>query len=187
MSDIERKVQSGNAAEVIDLSELSAVKNPDLSPGELTPANNQDLTDLSISDPSVTRVPHTPIARGVRSRSNGADVGTVTLSNSRSRTGASKSPESGKIGVFKNPFYRYDGGLMNKLIAFIGNILKLIERFILRLFGMRDAGPLPAQQKNQSKPNLENNDQAQDAADKQKKDKESRKDRLEANSRGAMS
>jgi hypothetical protein len=182
----DRKTQCGNAAEVPDLSELSASKKTALTPDQLAPANEADLTSASISASDVMRVSQrTDMRRTAKEISVSPDKSAVTLSNSRSRADTSKSHENGRMGLFKNPFYRYDGGIMNKLMAFIGNILKMIERFILKLLGMRDAAPVPGQQKNTSQAKPETKEAAQDAAVKEKQEKEKRKERLEMAGPGA--
>jgi|GEM_PF-1890196 len=181
----DRKTQCGNAAEVTDLSQLSASKKTALTPDQLAPANEADLSSASISASDVMRVSSRSERRATQTIPSGPDKSTVTLTNSRSRADTSKSPENGKMGLFKNPFYRYDGGIMNKLMAFIGNILKMIERFILRLLGMRDAAPVPGQQKNTSQAKPETKDAPQDAAVKDKQEKEKRKERLEMAGPGA--
>jgi hypothetical protein len=182
----DRKTQCGNAAEVTDLSELSALKKETaLTPDQLAPANDSDLSSASISASDVMRVSSRSGRRVIQTTPSGPDKSTVSLTNSRSRADISKSPESGRMGLFKNPFYRYDGGIMNKLMAFIGNILKMIERFILRLLGMRDAAPVPCQQKNTSQAKPETKEAAQDAAVKEKQEKEKLKERLDMAGPGA--
>jgi hypothetical protein len=43
-------------------------------------------------------------------------------------------------GIVKNPYYRYEGGPFNRIITFLANCLKLIERLIVRQ-GMTKEAP----------------------------------------------
>ena len=82
------------------------------------------------------------------------DINTrVRLSNSAScspicERRSSRVGASSKHGIFKNPLYNYEGGLMDKLIALLGNIVKFIERIILSLLGARDDSVDPHQNSN---------------------------------------
>lgn len=205
MSNNNRKIQSGNTVEGSDLSDLCASKETTLKPGEFAPANEADLSIASIPPSDVMRVSQRPEVRRTIGESleptkkpetgdplTGNSISkspisksSVTLTNSRSRSESSKSAENGKMGLFKNPFYRYDGGLMNKLMAFIGNILKLIERFILRLLGMRDEAPMPQQNSASPKNKADTPDAATDAATKEEKARDKRKEKIEGAQAGA--
>jgi hypothetical protein len=200
MSNNNRKIQSGNTVEGSDLSDLCASKETTLKPGEFAPANEADLSIASIPPSDVMRVSQRPEVRRTIGESleptknpetgdpitkSPISTSSVTLTNSRSRSESSKSAENGKMGLFKNPFYRYDGGLMNKLMAFIGNILKLIERFILRLLGMRDEAPMPQQNSASPKNKADTPDAATDAANKEEKARDKRKEKIEEARAGA--
>jgi hypothetical protein len=82
------------------------------------------------------------------------DINTrVRLSNSAScsplsERRSSRAGASSKHGIFKNPLYNYEGGLMDKLIALLGNLVKFIERIILSLLGARDDSVDPHQNSN---------------------------------------
>jgi hypothetical protein len=200
MSNNNRKIQSGNTVEGSDLSDLCASKETTLKPGEFAPANEADLSIASIPPSDVMRVSQRPEVRRTIGESleptknpetgdpitkSPISTSSVTLTNSRSRSESSKSAENGKMGLFKNPFYRYDGGLMNKLMAFIGNILKLIERFILRLLGMSDEAPMPQQNSASPKNKADTPDAATDAANKEEKARDKRKEKIEEARAGA--
>lgn len=131
------------ADENFDLSKLAADKNlhktakieADLT---IEPANSPDLATASISPADTLRVSARPEIRKTIQ-----DATSVELTNSRSRSTTNQRDLGSKTGIFKNPFYRYDGGLLNKILALIGNILKIIERIFLRLLGARDTTPTP--------------------------------------------
>jgi len=149
MSDLNRKTQSLATSESADLSMLSATKDlHELS--DKIPANTADLASASISPAEVMRSSsRTDIRKAVQDKVP-AHSASVELTNSRSRAQNSSSANSQKPGVFKNPFYRYDGGLINKILSLIANILKVLERFFLRLLGARDK--IEPQQRQQSTP-----------------------------------
>jgi hypothetical protein len=50
----------------------------------------------------------------------------------KERSARTKSNPSKPIGLFKNPFYKYRGGILSRIITFVANLLKLLEGLILR-------------------------------------------------------
>jgi hypothetical protein len=172
MSDINPKVQAATGVEAGDLSDLAASKN--LREGiSIAPANSTDLATASISSADVMRVSQrSDIRRAVQDRITPQQA-TVELTNGRSRSTLSKSSDTTAVGIFKNPFYRYDGGLLNKVLALIGNILKALERIFLRLLGARDTSPTP----HQTQPTRAKSDGvAAESQEKQKLDQQKRKE-----------
>jgi hypothetical protein len=140
------------ADENFDLSKLAADKNLHKaaeieSTLAIEPANSPDLATASISPADTLRVsPPRQIRKTIQ------EATSVELTNSRSRSTTNQRDLGSKTGIFKNPFYRYDGGLLNKILALIGNILKVIERIFLRLLGARDTTLTPNRsQSNQTK------------------------------------
>jgi len=174
MSDINRKIQTATQIEGSDLSELASAKDLHQSL-TASPANATDLASASISPADVLRVSQrTDIRKSVHERVPTQETA-VELTNSRSKSSAPRTTEGGaKQGVFKNAFYRYDGGLLNKILALIGNILKVIERLFLRLLGARDAVAPNTQQS----PSNKREDTTTDSS-KQELEKEKRKERRE--------
>lgn len=175
MSDINRKIQAATQNEVADLSELASSKDLHQTISSI-PANATDLTSASISSADVLRVSQrSDIRKSLHERVSPQEV-SVELTNSRSKASPSRSAEGGtKNGVFKNAFYRYDGGLLNKILALIGNILKVIERLFLRLLGARDAVTTPNNPQSTSSKREDTNTDSS----KQEIDKEKRKERRE--------
>lgn len=51
----------------------------------------------------------------------------VRQSSSRSKTSCTK-----QYGLFKNPFFKYRGGVVSRIISFFANLLKLLEILMLR-------------------------------------------------------
>jgi len=175
MSDINRKTQTTTQNEGTDLSELASSK--DLHPAiSTTPANTTDLASASISLADVLRVSQRiDVRKSVHERVPAQET-SIELTNSRSKASAPRSAEGDvKNGIFKNAFYRYDGGLLNKILALIGNILKVIERFFLRLLGARDAVAPP---NNPQSASSKREDTSTDSS-KQELEKEKRKERRE--------
>lgn len=174
MADSNPKLQTALNSETADLSVLAARK--DLH-RELTAsaANSPDLASASISPSEVLRVSQrTDVRRSIQENASTPQA-SLELTNSRSRSAAGKSADGTATGIFKNPFYRYDGGLLNKILALIGNILKALERIFLRLLGARDAARTPHRHNSsQTKPESATTD-----AHEQQLEKEKRKERRE--------
>lgn len=175
MSDNNPKMQTATGAETADLSELAASKNLHESVST-TPANSTDLAAASISSADVLRVARRSDIRRAVQDTTTKQQAAVELTNGRSRLHLPKSVNGTTTGIFKNPFYRYDGGLLNKVLALIGNVLKALERVFLRLLGARDTSPTPNQtQLTRSK----SGGVAADSLEKQQLDQKKRKDRRE--------
>jgi len=92
-----------------------------------------DLSSVSIENNNVIRVSEKPQIRR-------------PLTNKQSLSPDSQpspaSPAAGRqreaYGIFKNPLFKYEGGLANRIISFLANVLKAIEQVILKLLGKRD-------------------------------------------------
>jgi hypothetical protein len=99
--------------------------------------NQLDLSSVSIENNNVIRVSEKPQIRR-------------PLTNKQSLSPESRpspaSPATGRqreaYGIFKNPLFKYEGGLANRIISFLANVLKAIEQIILRLLGKRDTSIL---------------------------------------------
>jgi hypothetical protein len=135
-----------------DLTDLRASK--DLHTKEpLNPSNETDLSSISISTSNIVRVAHKPETRRTplsHTTSQSASPAAQTTKHSQNRSAGTPAP-----GLFKNPTYRYSGGPIGRLITFIANLLKVLERIFLRLLGARDQvapNPLPQQAKQSSSP-----------------------------------
>jgi hypothetical protein len=110
------------------------------------PANQSDLTSLSLSPSNVVRVPHRPEPRRNVSTKPSffSERETSTTRLTRSSKHSSGEPAH---GIITNPTYKYTGGLVSKIISFIANILKVLERLLLRLLiGPDKAAPTTRQQ-----------------------------------------
>jgi hypothetical protein len=145
MSDINKKLQAAPNVELLGLGGLAARSNLEAA-GSL-PANDADLASACISPQNVMRVSQRSSIRNGVDHTPLSQHAQVELTNGRSRTSAQTSTSAGAShssgrpanGILRNPFYRYDGGLLNKVLALIGNILKALERLVLRLLGARDS------------------------------------------------
>jgi hypothetical protein len=80
-------------------------------------------------------VPSSPSAQTAVELTNGRSR---AISQATARAGGPKSAESRVTGIFKNPRYSYDGGLLNKVFSLLGNIINVLVQFFLRLLGARD-------------------------------------------------
>lgn len=170
MSDIKAHLQGIDTPEQQELSELAVRK--DLHRSETAPANaadlHSDLAAASISQKDVIRVtPNPDIASGVR-RFRASPLTTVDLWDGRSRSSSrltnpsatltstrkadAKSAERGPNGIFKNPRFSYEGGLLNKIFSLLSNMIQVLVQFLLRLLGARDTvAPTPVPQHTQKK------------------------------------
>lgn len=186
MSDINRKEQTAFLVEADDLSVLAASKNLHKKQ-QTAPANSDDLASASIASSDAMRVTQRGHATDEAHLKTGKIITngrgnqsepvsqSVSLTNSKSRSTPQRGSNAGEHGILKNPFYRYDGGLINKILALIGNILKVLERIFLRLLGMRDVEPA-----NSPKPRLQKTKENSPENDHSKElEREKRKQRRE--------
>jgi hypothetical protein len=121
------------------LSELRASKDlaskPENSDLPLAPAT--DLSQISIAAAGVERLSARPGKRIIRLGHQSASA------TERSAQGASpKARSTGEVGVFKNPYYPYQGNALDRFVALIANICKVLEKLLLKLIGGGDA-PIP--------------------------------------------
>lgn len=120
-----------------DLSELHASKNLH-EKNTLTPENQPDLMNASISGADVPRVTQRPTRRQDALNSIAStDMGPAKSPLLSSRRDAAASAQK-NAGIVTNPTYRYQGGLASKVITFLANMLKVLERLFLGLLGARN-------------------------------------------------
>jgi hypothetical protein len=128
----------------LDLQDLRASK--DLHNKESQhPSNQTDLSSVSISTNNIVRATHRPDPRRDPFSHNAAESPSPAATPGRNRSSETRAP-----GIFKNPTYRYSGGPISRLITFIANLLKVLERIFLRLLGARDLAA-PTNQPQQAK------------------------------------
>jgi hypothetical protein len=152
MSERKLTSQQGNVAVDghSDLSSLAASKDlhkqTARSSVEAQAANQSDLTSASISSKNIVRAtPRTEIRKDLSALASS----TETSLDSRQSKGRTKhTSEPREPGVFKNAHWEYRGGPISRFITLIANILKVIERLILKFLGGGDAKPLPHQTQN---------------------------------------
>jgi hypothetical protein len=128
-----------------DLSELSASKDLHRKI-ETHAANSTDLASVSISSLSFVR---SSSQIGLQSERTHPSIITkrAPTSETKHQASASTGTSARTNGVFKNPLYPYTGGLVSKIITFLANLLKVLERVFLRLLGVRDTvAPPPRHQ-----------------------------------------
>jgi hypothetical protein len=94
-----------------------------------------DLTQVSMETRSMVRLSARPQKR---------TVSTATTPHTAVSTKPSKSPAPAqRFGIFNNPRYKYEGGPLGFLIAFVANVLKVLEQLLFRTRTL--APPLRAQ------------------------------------------
>lgn len=89
-----------------------------------------DLANASIQNADVLRA----IPRKVARRSVISDPNRVSKQSPQAKRSAT-TPQ--KHGLIKNPMFKYEGGVINKLLSFFANLLKVIEQFVLGALGNR--------------------------------------------------
>lgn len=131
MSDRTRNLQT-TPQEANDLSNLRTVA-PDKEP----PHSNTDLSTASIQSIPVAR-----LSRRSETRSLSSLIPSPTISTLRDQIGKDspgrRAVSSKPNGILTNPYYKYEGGPLGRLIAFLANILKAIETTLL---GRRKPAP----------------------------------------------
>jgi hypothetical protein len=183
MSERDRGLQGAQTATAGQptLGELSASKDLHKTKGSdlhAEPANQSDLTNVSLSSANVMRVPHRPeIRRELSTRNSIGTEQEQSTSSQRTRQGGTSSKPV--HGVFTNPAYKYSGGLASKIISFFANILKVIERLLLRLLiGPDRSAPAQTQQARSTTPTQ--TEATSPAASMQEREKQEREKRERA-------
>jgi hypothetical protein len=79
-------------------------------------------------------------------------------------------------GLFSNPYYRYKGGPISRLITFLANLLKIIEQLFFKVFmpAPLPAAPSPAP----TQPQSASHGTSQVEQERLKREKEARDGRL---------
>jgi hypothetical protein len=142
MSDRTRNPQTNqqNGAQAIDLTELHASVTAGLKAEQPPASQNTDLASASSPSANIVRLSAKPEKRPLSHLSPGATTTTEPATKSVARKGA---PSNRPNGIITNPYYRYEGGLLDKIITFFANILKFLERALLR--SLTQTKPAPPQ------------------------------------------
>lgn len=126
------KNQEASAAGQFDLTDLHASKDLHITEDRHV-ANTTDLSSASISATNIVRA--TPKADP---RHDPFHASSASRSSQASERQPARSTSATNPGIFKNPTYRYSGNIIQRIITFVANILKVLERLLLRLLGARD-------------------------------------------------
>lgn len=134
MSDRTSNLQT-NPQEANDLSNLRTIAP------EKTEAHS--ITDLSSA--SIQSIPVARLSRRSETRTLSSLLPSPTISSLREQV-SKESPgrravSSKRKGILTNPYYKYEGGPLGRLIAFLANILKALETALL---GRRRTAPARA-------------------------------------------
>lgn len=115
--------------EVNDLSDLRA-SMPQKS-NTAAPSATTDLSTASIQSIPVARLSARPERRALSTLTPTPTF--AALREQASKEGSkSKGATSKPNGIFKNPYFRYKGGPIGRLVAFIANVLKALEQALFR-------------------------------------------------------
>lgn len=133
---------SGSPQEAIDLNELHASKTHEQLRASVLDSANTDLASASIQSISVVRLSTRPEKRKL-TLSPGASAETSShLEQKAPKKPAARSNQ--RHGVFKNPYFPYEGGPLGRLISLLANLMKVVELAVFN--NPKDASPLPPQQ-----------------------------------------
>jgi hypothetical protein len=161
MANRNRTIQGSNAAiegsnALGDLSATSDLHRPanlEQSPARQSSIKEDlppsDLASATISDAKVMRAQYQPLSRReITPRAAASPSNSQRTQSSRKTNTSRAASKGGARGIFTNPTYRYEGSFISKLLSFVANILKVLERLILRLFtGPDRVTPHPHQQR----------------------------------------
>ncbi len=132
---------TGSSPEAIDLNELHASKVTDIALSAEAKPENTDLASASIQSISVVRLSARPERRKISSPTLSQN-GEATVSTEPKNTTPSRPRRGATFGVLKNPYYKYEGNVFERLISLVANILKVLEHALLRTFKPK-APPTP--------------------------------------------
>ena len=117
---------SGSPQEAIDLNELHASKTQEQLRASAFDSANTDLASASIQSISVVRLSTRPEKRKLTNLSPSLDTETSTLRDPKVlKRPVTKSNQ--KHGIFKNPYFPYEGGPLGRLISLLANLMKVVE------------------------------------------------------------
>lgn len=127
---------TGSHPEAIDLNELHASKSMDPS------SANTDLANASIQSISVVRLSSRPERRKIASPTLSQNEEPMMAPDRKAPT--TSRPHKGiNFGVLKNPYYKYEGNVVERFISLVANLLKVIEHSLLRSFKPKNPPPPP--------------------------------------------
>jgi hypothetical protein len=144
MTDRTRDAQLTNSnQEAIDLNELHASKATQALRSEVSQVANTDLASASIQSISVVRLSARPEKRKLTAPllapTDELSQTTEPQKNTSTRPRANKT-----IGVLKNPYYKYEGNVLERCITLFANLLKVIEHALLKSFKPQLPVPPPS-------------------------------------------
>lgn len=124
MSDRTRNHQS--TPEAIDLSTLRAT----------APEHDRASGGTDLSAASIQSIPVARLSARQEKRSLSKLIPSPTISTLReqvSKDSPKRRATPGKPhGILNNPYYKYEGGPLGRLVAFVANLLKALETALLR-------------------------------------------------------
>jgi hypothetical protein len=115
-------------ADSFDLSELRGLREPI----QHVSADSLNLSQASIPSNNIHRA--SSIANGRSPSLNQVSSrGLLPRSVVRAlRPKSGNAQQGARNGIFKNPYYRYHGGIFARIITFLANVLKVLEQLLLR-------------------------------------------------------
>lgn len=110
-----------------------------------TAALETDLSQASIAVSGVPRVSAKSDKRILRpGPANSPDL-SPSPEHEKGQQQEAGAKRQANSGILINPHYGYHGNLLERFVTLIANVLKVLERILLRLLGGGDPGPAPAQ------------------------------------------
>ena len=124
---------SGSPQEAIDLNELHASKTQETLRASALDAANTDLASASIQSISVVRLSTRPEKRNLSNRSSAPNAETSQLREPKKLKRLTPRSKQ-RHGIFKHPYFPYEGDPLTRRITLLANILKVLELSILNAF-----------------------------------------------------
>jgi hypothetical protein len=121
---------SGTHHEVRDLADLHASKTQEALRHSEAEVSNTDLSSASIQSMSVVRLSARPEKRKVSSLNVATTPGLESQPEQETKQRAERKLNQSH-GILKNPYFLYKGGLFERFITLLANLLKYLERSLL--------------------------------------------------------
>lgn len=133
---------SGTHQEALDLTNLHASKSQESLRNTISDASNTDLSSASIQSISVVRLSARPEKRKI-SPITVPTVPELDDTREQKQSGRPHPTRGQNHGILKNPYFPYQGGLVERFITLLANVLKHLERSLLA--SLRPQAPHPPQ------------------------------------------
>lgn len=130
---------TGSNQEAIDLNDLHASKASEAIRSESSQSANTDLASASIQSISVVRLSARPEKRKITTPSLSASE-EPSKAHEQKRASTPRHRQNERLGILKNPYYKYEGNILERCISLVANLMKVLEVALLKGFKPQ---PLP--------------------------------------------